>query len=117
MSRESTTPDLLELVRRQLEAVNRGDLDAVMSFYARDSIWESPPLGTSFEGVTAIHRLFEDWTSAYEEYEMRLRRSSTSAMESCSLSFARTPVQLAALVAFRRWWYSTPSGCRVWSCG
>jgi ketosteroid isomerase-like protein len=50
-SEESTTPDLM---RDAFEAVNRCDLDAMMSFYAPDALWESPPLGTSFEGRAAI---------------------------------------------------------------
>jgi len=35
---ESTTPDLVELVRRLDEAANRLDFDAAMSFYAPDAV-------------------------------------------------------------------------------
>jgi ketosteroid isomerase-like protein len=68
MSEESTTPDLVELVRDLSEAANRRDLDAVMSFYAPEAVWESPPLGTRFEGVSAIRGFHEDWISAYDEF-------------------------------------------------
>jgi hypothetical protein len=37
MSEESTTPDLVELTRQGLDAFNRRDLDAQMSFYAPDA--------------------------------------------------------------------------------
>jgi len=68
MSRESTTPDLVALSLRLFEAANRGDLDAMMSFYAPAAVWESPPLGTRFEGVPAIRGFHEDWLSAYDEF-------------------------------------------------
>jgi ketosteroid isomerase-like protein len=71
MSEESTTADLVELTRAGVDVVNRGDLDAVMSFYAPDAVWESQPLGTSFAGVEAIRGAHEDWLGAYEQYEIR----------------------------------------------
>ena len=69
-SEESTTPDVVELTRRQFEAGSRRDLDAVLSFCAPDAVWEAISLGTSFEGVAAIHGFLEDWLGAYEEFEM-----------------------------------------------
>ena len=71
MPEESPTLDLVELQKRLTEAANRRDLDAVMSFYAPDALWESPPLGTSFAGVAAIRSFHEDWLRAYEEYEIQ----------------------------------------------
>jgi hypothetical protein len=41
MSEESTTPDLVELTSRQLEAANRGDLDAFMSVFALDALYDA----------------------------------------------------------------------------
>jgi ketosteroid isomerase-like protein len=70
MSEESTTPDLVELTRRQFEAGSRRDLDAALSFYAPDAVWEAVSLGTSFEGMAAIRGFLEDWLGAYEEFEM-----------------------------------------------
>jgi ketosteroid isomerase-like protein len=66
--REPTTPNLVELTLALFEAANRGDVDAVMSFYAPHAVWESPPLGTRFEGLPAIRAFHEDWLSAYDEY-------------------------------------------------
>ncbi|TMM20221.1 MAG: nuclear transport factor 2 family protein [Actinobacteria bacterium] len=71
MVEESATPDLVELMRDTFEAVNRGDLDAVMKFFAPDAVWEAVSLGTSFEGVPAIRGFFEDWLGPYEDYEMQ----------------------------------------------
>jgi hypothetical protein len=39
MSEESTTPDSVERVRRQFEAGNRRDIDAVMSSFAVDAVF------------------------------------------------------------------------------
>jgi ketosteroid isomerase-like protein len=64
MAQESPKRDLVELVRALLEAANRRDLDAMIGFYAPDSIWESPPLGTSFKGAAAIRGFHEDWLGA-----------------------------------------------------
>jgi ketosteroid isomerase-like protein len=73
MSVEPTTPDLVELVRRSVEAGSRGDFDAVMGFYAPDAVWDTSPAGVgTFEGLAAIRGFFEDWLAAYEEFEIAL---------------------------------------------
>ena len=71
MSEESTTPDLVELVRRLDEAANRLDFDAAVSVYAPDAVWEGRASGMAFEGRTAIRGFWEDMTVAYEEIEWR----------------------------------------------
>jgi ketosteroid isomerase-like protein len=70
ISEESTTPDLVELGRRFVEAGNRRDIDAVMSHFAPDPVWESMGMATSFEGVAAIRGFYEDFYGAYEEYRV-----------------------------------------------
>jgi ketosteroid isomerase-like protein len=69
MSEESTTPDLVELVRRLDEAANRRDFDAAVSLHAPDAVWEGRASGMTFEGRTAIRGFWEDMTVAYEEFE------------------------------------------------
>ena len=70
MSEESTTPDLVELVGRALEAVNRRDLDAVASSFAEDATFDGRvhPL----EGRAAIRIFLEEWFGSYEELEFGL---------------------------------------------
>ena len=68
---ESTTPDLVELVRRLDEAANRLDFDAAMSFYAPDAVWEGNASGMTLEGRTAIRSFWEDMTVAYEESDVQ----------------------------------------------
>ena len=57
---ESTTPDPVERGHRFLEAANRRDFDAALSFFAPDAVWEARAFGTTFEGVAAISGFWED---------------------------------------------------------
>ena len=75
MPEESATPELVELVDRLFEAVNRRDFDAVMSFYAPDAVWEPTGMGSTFEGEAAIRDLYEDWIGSYEEYGIELEET------------------------------------------
>ena len=68
MSEESTTPDLVERSRRLIEAANRRDFDAILSFYAPDAVWEWS-LATH-EGVAAIRGFWQDWFASYEELRL-----------------------------------------------
>jgi ketosteroid isomerase-like protein len=70
MPEESTTPDVFEFQRR-IEAVNRRDFDAMMSFWGPDAVWDMSHLGLGvYEGREAIRRFFEDWIGAYEEFSI-----------------------------------------------
>jgi ketosteroid isomerase-like protein len=65
---ESTTPDLVEFSRRSSEAVNSGDLDAMVSVFAPDAVWGLSPVGMgTFAGRAAIRGFAEDWLGAHEE--------------------------------------------------
>jgi ketosteroid isomerase-like protein len=68
MPEKSATPGLVERMGEVVEAFNRRDVDALMSFFAADAVFESPVLGTSFDGVAAIRRFAEDWLGAFEEW-------------------------------------------------
>jgi ketosteroid isomerase-like protein len=73
MSEESTTPDLVELTRRAIEAAGRRDFDAAMSFYTQDSVWDASSLGMgTFRGVDLIRRDLEQWMNPYEHFEIEL---------------------------------------------
>ena len=75
MSHESTTPDPVELVRRQFEALNRRDFDGVMSSVAEDGILVGR-FGDFFEGRAAIRGLVEDWFRPWEELDFELEEVS-----------------------------------------
>jgi len=61
MPEESTTPDLVELTRGAFEAVNRRDLEALMRFYAPDTLLDTTrTVGVAPRGRAAIRGLLED---------------------------------------------------------
>jgi ketosteroid isomerase-like protein len=71
MSEESTTADLVELMRGLAEAASERDFDTADSYYARDAVWDSSRTGVgSFEGAATIRRFFEDWRGGYEAWEI-----------------------------------------------
>ena len=75
MSKEFTTPDPVELVRKQLEALDRRDVDGVMNNVAEDGVLEGRV--EEVEGRAAIRRfLVEDWFRAYEELNYELEEVS-----------------------------------------
>jgi ketosteroid isomerase-like protein len=74
MSEEFTTPDPVELVRKQLEALDRGDLDGVMSSVAEDVVLDGR--ADYFEGRAAIRGFLDDWFRAYEELGFELEEVS-----------------------------------------
>ena len=70
MPEKSTTPDLVELGRRNNDAFNRRDFDAALAMYTPDVVWDLSPTGAGvFEGRDAIRGLWEDWFGAYEDWE------------------------------------------------
>ncbi len=72
---ESATPDRVELVREQIEALNRRDLDAVMTGVAEGTIFDGRFRDVS-EGRAAIRVSVEDWFRAWEELDFELEEVS-----------------------------------------
>jgi uncharacterized protein (TIGR02246 family) len=61
-----------ELLQRAIEAANRRDLDAVITSFAPDAVFEGRGLGDIFEGRPAIRTFLEGWFGMYEELEFKL---------------------------------------------
>jgi ketosteroid isomerase-like protein len=74
MPDEPTTPDLVELARKQVEALDRGDLDGVMSSVAEDGVLDGR--AELIEGRAAIRGFLDDWFGAYEELDYELEEVS-----------------------------------------
>jgi ketosteroid isomerase-like protein len=73
MSAGSTTPDLVELVRRTTEAADRQDLDALMSMCAPDGVYDTTPSGLgTYAGPAAIRAFLKEWWDAFEELHATL---------------------------------------------
>jgi ketosteroid isomerase-like protein len=105
MPEESTTPDLEEFVGRWVGAVNRRDVDALMSFFAPDAEWEALGAGDErLRGLTAIRAMLEDWFRPYEEYEMEVEELvdlGNGVVFSVAVSKGR-PINSSALVEWRQ---------------
>ena len=65
MSEESTTPDLLKLVRHLLHAASRMDGDVFVRFFAPDAVFLTG-VGR-FEGRDAIRGYVDDFNGSYDE--------------------------------------------------
>ncbi len=71
MSEEPTAPDLVELTQSVFDALDRRDFDDALVLFARDAVWESEVLETSFKGVAAIREFVAHWFSAYDSFEVQ----------------------------------------------
>jgi len=70
-SEESSTPDLVELVRQAFDAGNRHDVDAIMAFHAPEAVWDLSDQGLgTFEGVAAIRGWIEDWFRTWADLHL-----------------------------------------------
>jgi hypothetical protein len=59
-----------------VDAVNARDIDAVISLYAPDVVFEMRgPVGV-LEGRAAVRRFWEDWVGAYDEFELEVEEGS-----------------------------------------
>jgi hypothetical protein len=71
MSHESTTPDLVEQVRRTNEAAKRGDVGTILRNFGLDSVWDDTAIGLgTHDGLDEIREHLEDWIGSYEEFEI-----------------------------------------------
>jgi ketosteroid isomerase-like protein len=72
MPDEPTTPDLGELMRRGVDALNRRDLSEFLSGWAPDAVWDTGGMMGTFEGVAAIRGFLKDWFASYQELRVGL---------------------------------------------
>jgi ketosteroid isomerase-like protein len=67
-----TTPDQ-ELVRRIVDAFNRGDIDGVLAMFTPDAVLDMSPVGMGvFEGREAIRGFYDDAFVSYEDFEQEI---------------------------------------------
>jgi ketosteroid isomerase-like protein len=73
MAEESTTPDLVELVQRVIDAVHARDFDAVQSAYAPNAVLDILELGATFEGHLAIRGFYEEWAATFPDWKQEVQ--------------------------------------------
>ena len=74
MTEESTTPDPVELVRNQVAALDRGDIDGVMRHVTEAAVLDGRM--ELVEGQAAIRGFLEQWFGTYEELDFELEEAS-----------------------------------------
>ena len=74
MTEESTTPDPVELVRNQVAALDRGDIDGVMRGVTEAAVLDGRM--ELVEGQAAIRGFLEQWLGTYEELDFELEEVS-----------------------------------------
>lgn len=67
--RNPRAPDLAKLWQQSLDAGSNHDLDALMSFFAPDAVWDTDDTGFGrFEGAAAIRSFIEDFWGTFEDH-------------------------------------------------
>jgi ketosteroid isomerase-like protein len=73
MAEESTRPDLAEVARLQLEAVNRRDFDALLPYAAPNVVYDTSPSGFgTYQGIPAIREFIESYWETFDELSFEL---------------------------------------------
>jgi ketosteroid isomerase-like protein len=68
MSQKSLPADHAGRVRAQLDAVNRRDIDTVLSVCASDLVYDTAPSGMgTYEGHAAVRAFIEGYWSLFDE--------------------------------------------------
>jgi len=76
MPEEDTAPDLLELVAKQLDAVNRRDAEALASLAAPDVVYDTSPSGFGvYEGQEAVGAFITGYWDLFEELRFELEEA------------------------------------------
>jgi ketosteroid isomerase-like protein len=71
---EESTPDLVELTRHAIESGAAGDVDATLSHYTSESVWDMSRVGLGeYTGFESIRRFVTDWIGLYEELRVDIR--------------------------------------------
>jgi uncharacterized protein (TIGR02246 family) len=72
-TRVSAGPELVDLLRRWIEAWNRRDVDGVMAMFAPDAVWTAVGVGPEhLRGTAAIRAFIEAWLAPYDAFELEL---------------------------------------------
>jgi ketosteroid isomerase-like protein len=75
MTEESASPDLAERWRRSFTAFSNGDIDAPLSLWGPDPVWDLSPMGLGvYDGLAAIRDFWEDWVGDYDEWEAKAEK-------------------------------------------
>jgi limonene-1,2-epoxide hydrolase len=60
-----------EVVRAELAAWDRMDVEAIMSYFARDSVWDNVPIGAA-TGLDEIRKAVEGWVGQTTSFDAEI---------------------------------------------
>jgi ketosteroid isomerase-like protein len=107
MSEETTTPDLVELVRLSIAAANRRDVDAILSFVAPNVVADFSQRGVgTFEGSAAFRGFLDDWMGSFDDFLVELEEIGAlgNGVVLAVVSQQARPVGVAGHVHTREGW-------------
>jgi ketosteroid isomerase-like protein len=70
MPEESTTPHPVDMIRRVFETFSRGDLEASISFFSPNAVWEGLDIAV---GRARIRALWEDYARSAGDLQIDLK--------------------------------------------
>jgi ketosteroid isomerase-like protein len=77
MSEASNMPGPAELVRLQIEAVNRRDFDSLLPYASPNIVYDTSPSGFGvYEGIAAIREFIEGYWQTFDELFFELEEFS-----------------------------------------
>jgi limonene-1,2-epoxide hydrolase len=120
MSEESTTPDLVELVRRFVAALNRRDIDASLSFFAPTGALDFSQVGTgTYAGSAAMRSAIDDYLGSFDDllFELEEIGAVDHRVVLAVVSQQARPVGGAGHVHTREGWVFSFSADGMIMCG
>ena len=108
MPEKATTPDVVDLTRLAFEAANRRDLDAVISFFASDTVFEGRDGARLSTQNIGVARAAAEALAESRGYGRKSRGAAGQLIDSCRRSDAPRALRNAA--ATSRVSTSAPSG-------
>jgi ketosteroid isomerase-like protein len=85
MSREN-----VEIVRRQFEALGRGDVDAATEYWSPEIDWRAAEGAADdigvMKGTQALRRYYEDWAEVFDELRAAVDEVIAEAPEYCAVA-------------------------------
>ena len=114
MPDKPATPDLEDILRENFEAVNRGDVEATMSDFRPDAVWDDSAIGLgTYEGLPAIREHAQEWVGSFEDVE-RVREEFCDLGNGVTLTVWR---QKARPLGSIGWVQIRYAGVSIWADG
>ncbi len=92
---EPTTQDQRDLLNRYVEAFERYDVNAIVTLFTKDAVWEMPPFPTWYQGADSIGRLISTQCPAQAPRDLRLLPIEANGQPAFAMYFRENGVYRA----------------------